>query len=120
MLLFPSAKFRKRRGRTKPARATAPVGPLTLVAAEYDSGSWVQLTFDRPIDVAGIDGAAVTIADGGAAILYAGTNVVTLVDPATVEIALTGLDNWLDPGVTMSATAANGIVAVGDGAAWAG
>jgi hypothetical protein len=122
MLHIPPPPFRKRRGRPKrtPPQPAAPVGALTLVACAYDSGSWVQLTFDRPIDIAGVDGAAVTVADGGAAILYVGTSAVILIDPATVEIALTGFDSWLDPGVTLTATAANGIVAVGDGAAWAG
>ena len=117
---FIPAKPRRRRKREPIASSPAPVGPLTLVACAYDPGMWVELTFDRAIDIAGIDGEAITIDDGDAAIRFRGTEDVTLTGPATVRIVVTGFDDWFEPGVTMTATGANGIVAVGDGAAWAG
>src|SRR5688500_19821617 len=118
MLIVPQIPFRRRR-RSKTA-PPSPVGPLRLVACAYQSGTYVDLTFDRPIDIAAIDGEAITADDGDAAIRFRGELDNMLVEPNVVRIALAGFDSWLEPGVTMTATAANGIVAVGGGAAWAG
>ena len=90
------------------------------MAASYDPTAAVVLTFDRAIDIAGIDGAAVVVNDGVNGLQFAGTNGVTLVGPAAVEVVLAGLGEWLDPGVTLTVSPANGIVAAGDGAAFAG
>src|SRR5688500_3937898 len=116
--LYP--RKRKPRPRGNQPAPTPPVGPLTLIACAYDPGAWIELTFDRPIDIAAIDGEAVTIGDGDSAIRFRGTEDVTLTGPSTVQIVVSGFDSWFEPGVTMTATGANKIVAVGDGAAWGG
>src|SRR5687768_15961124 len=100
---------RRRRKRRSVASRPTPPAPLTLVSAAYDSGSWVQLIFDRAIDIAAIDVSAIVVRDGGAAIQFVGTTPATLVGPMNVEIPLTGFDDWLEPGVTMTVSAANGI-----------
>ena len=47
-----------------PATTPAPPAALTLVSATYDPAKSVELTFDRPIDVAGIDVTAILVDDG--------------------------------------------------------
>ena len=123
MLLFPSAKFRKPRRRAKGA-PSAPPAALTLVAAAFDDASEVPamtLTFDRAIDVAGLDGYQVTLADGVyAGLLYAATGTVTMLSPASVRIELNTIGEAEPGGVHLTATAASGIVAVDDGGTWGG
>jgi hypothetical protein len=111
--------------RTRKARAkrkrTPPPAALVLVAATYEEVVSVSLTFDRPIDIAGLVGAQITVDDGAVAgILYAGTSVATLTDPQTVRIELVEVGVSGDPGTRLTASAANGIVAVDDGGEWAG
>jgi hypothetical protein len=92
-----------------------------LVSASYDVGTSVRLTFDRAINIAGLNGLAFTVDDaadsgnaysGGGGGVMAGANAVDifLVDPTPPSGA----------GTTLTATAANGIVAVDDGGVWAG
>ena len=94
--------------------------PLVLTAAVYEPGTWIELSFDRPIDIGAIDGSAITIDDGDMAIRFIGVPGAVLTAPATVRIEVTGFDDWFIPGVTMTATGGNGIVAAGDSAAWSG
>ena len=56
---------RKRKPRPK-AQPTPPAPPvaLVLVSAVYEGGAAVTLTFDRPIDIAGLDGSSVIVDDG--------------------------------------------------------
>jgi hypothetical protein len=97
------------------------VGPLTLVSAAYEPGTLIELSFDRAIDIAGLDGSVIVIDDGSiSGFRYAATLVATLIGPAVVRIELDGIEEFAGPDVRMTAGAANGIVAVGDGAAWAG
>ncbi len=98
------------------------VAALTLVAAVYQEAAWVQLTFDRPIDVVGLIGSAITVDDGDlTATRWEATGPsVTMIDPATVRIELTEFDPFGGGGILLDATSASGIVAVDDGGAWAG
>jgi hypothetical protein len=119
--VFTPAKRRVgRRRRQGVPSSPAPAG-LTLVAATYDPDTSVDLTFDRPIDVGAFDGAAVVVEDGeivGAK--YDGQGGATLLNPTTVRISLLEVGPPDGPPVTLSASAANGIVAADDGGAWAG
>ena len=104
------------------ARPAAPSRPPVLVAASYEPGSWVDLTFGRPVDVTGVVPGALTVADGDdVGARFGGTGPVTQPGgPATVRVTLAALEPWATPGVRLTATAASGIVAAEGGAAWAG
>jgi hypothetical protein len=116
--LVPLIPFRIRRRRRPAARA--PVEALTLVAAAYDPGAAVELTFDRAIDVDAMDVSAVTVWDGPAGFQYGGADVPALVSPDTVRVAVVGVAEWTGTGVTMTVTAASGIVSAVGGLTWAG
>ena len=122
MLSFPATAFRKRRGRERRRPAAVPLGPLTLVAATYDAGvPYIELTFDRAVDVSGLDGSQVTVNDGvEAGGFFAADGAVTVISPTTVRVELSELSSSSTPSTTLTATADNGIVAADDGAAWAG
>ena len=116
-LLYP----RRRKTKARHAATTAPPQALNLVAATYEEVVSVSLTFDRPIDIAALDGGQITVDDGAVAgILYAATGVATLTDPQTVRIELVEIGLSGGPGTQLNASAASGIVAVGDGGTWAG
>ena len=118
MLMLPPTEFRKRRGRPNSAR---PPFALTLVAAMYDPGTSIRLSFDRPIDVAALVGSQIIVDDGVIlGIQYEAQGTATMIDPATVEIGLLDVTGSSVPGVRLTAGAANGIVAVDDGGTWAG
>ena len=121
MLIVPLIPFRRRRRRAAAAAPPAPPAALVLVAAIYDAGAAVTLTFDRAIDIAGLDGSVIIVEDGvHAEYRYAGTVGATLLSPATVQIELAGVEEFVGPGIQLDAGAANGIVAVDDGGAWGG
>ena len=91
-----------------------------LVAAGYEPTAWVDLAFDRAVDVGGIDPSAVRVWDGPDTFLYAGVGAVELVSPTTVRVFVTGVEDFAGEGVTMTVGSDNGIVAADDGGAWAG
>ena len=96
-----------------------PVAP-TLVAAVFDGTLLtVTLTFDVAVDVGGFAPEQVNVIDGPNAQLFQATGI-TLDDPVTATVALTQVDSASGEEVLLDATPANGIVAVGDGAAWGG
>ena len=126
MVLLPPAK-RKSVGR--PAGAQSPPTPptpplaLTLVAATYDPATLLlMLTFDRPVNIAAFDGAAVQVGDPTFNFtLYNGTGgAAYLASPTVVGIYLAQQDDYFGTEVDLMADGASGIVAVDDGAAWAG
>jgi hypothetical protein len=120
---IPPAKRKSQRPRIRPAKA-APVAALTLVAAVYDSDTNdnVTLTFDRPIDIAALDPAAIEVSDG----VYVGSLLrgvsagTVLLAPDRLKVMLADIGSVPAGDITLTATAANGIVAVDDGGAWAG
>src|SRR5687767_13107278 len=92
MLLFPPSSFRKPRGRVR-RKPPAPAVALTLVSAELtfnaEDDAVLVLTFDRAIDVAGLDGSQITVDDaGGMGFAYAGTGVDSVPTPQSVVVAL--------------------------------
>ncbi len=120
MFVEPPLHPRRSRARSK-RRRSAPPAALTLVAAEYDAATLVRLTFDRPIDIAGIVASAIVVSDGPyEAARFAGTGAAELSAPATVELPLELTGPASGPIVTLTASALNGIVAVDDGGTWAG
>ena len=59
--------YRRRAGATKPRKAppAPPPAALTLVSASFDLDDFsVLLAFDRAVDAAGLDPAAITLQDG--------------------------------------------------------
>jgi hypothetical protein len=122
MLIFPTPKYRKPRGRQKiVAAAPAPPAALTMIEASFDpaDGVYLRLTFDRPIDASGLNGAAITQGVEEFEYLYNATGGYTMIDPATIEFLMVHIGS--SPfGDYMHATGASGIVAVDDGGTWAG
>ncbi|MGB7159891.1 MAG: hypothetical protein WBD40_17625 [Tepidisphaeraceae bacterium] len=122
MLIIPPTKFRKRPGRVRPRATQAPPAALTLVAAAYDKdASCVDLAFDRPIDIGAMDVTQIVVDDD----TFRGLRLVgfaspVLLNPTTVRVPLNEVGGATQPDVHLTAGAANGIVAAGDGAAWAG
>jgi hypothetical protein len=110
-----------RRRRRRPPAATAPTPvALTLVAAEYFDGETVWLTFDRPVDLAGIVPSAIVVNDavtaGGK---YAGYAAM-LTGPTVVEVSLEFVEAISGTEIRLDVGAGTGIVAVDDGGTWAG
>jgi hypothetical protein len=105
--------------RRRPPRPRA-VADLRLVSATYQSAASVRLTFDRPVKIAALDVSAITVSDGdGTGTLYQGHGSAVMVSPQTVQVPLQGV-GMTSGGVTLTATAATGIVAEDDGGTWAG
>ena len=122
MLTIPPTKFRKHRRPLK-KRGRAPVAALTLVSASYDSGELeLTLTFDRAIDIAGIDPSVIRVYDGGAALaVYQGAaDGATLDGPATLRLVMEEFGESAAGPVLLVASAESGIVATDDGGTWAG
>ena len=111
---------RRRRQDVSSSPAPAPPVALTLIAAEYDTGTTIELTFDRAVDIAGIVVGDVSVNEGPESIRYVGSGAATLVTPTKVVIGLVEDGGQGAPFITLTAGAGNGIVAVDDGGAWAG
>jgi hypothetical protein len=90
------------------------------VGATYEQGAAVELTFDVSINVDAFDPVSLTLFDGPAGFQYVGTDAFEMVSPTTLRVPIIGTEEWTGAGVTMSVTNASGIVAVTDGAEWAG
>jgi hypothetical protein len=120
ILFIPKPPRRRRKGRD----ATRPMAPaaLTLTAASFDNDTvTITLTFDRAIDIAELVGGDIIVNDADiTGNLYEATGAATMLSPTTVQIELNGVGESTGTGVRLSAGAANGIVAVDDGAAWGG
>ena len=114
MLMFTPLRPAGRRTKARPVPA------LKLVSATYQSGTWVRLTFGRPVDASGLVADQVTFVDQPADGIYQGTGAATMVGPTTVQVALTPIGMSGGTERLLTATAGTGIVADGDGAAWAG
>ena len=108
--------------RKRKQRATSsPVSALVLIAAAYEPGAYVELTFDRAIDIAGFVPSTVLVSDGDVmGFFYQGSDESFLMGPTTLRVMLVGIEEGAPSGVTMTAGASNGIVASDDAAAWAG
>jgi hypothetical protein len=98
----------------------APRG-LTLVQAYYDSGNFIELTFDRAIDAWSADGSQIVVDDGVNEFQrFAATGWVMMVDSVTVDMGLVAIGPPTGPHIRLTAGAQTGIVAIDDGGTWAG
>ena len=118
--VFILAKRRVRRKRR--AVPTPPDAGPVLVAAAYDAGDQVlTIAFDRAVDVGNIVVEEFIVLDGNLGVEWAGTgDELTQPTPASVAMFMTDGGAYAGTGVTLNVSAANGIVAVDGGAAWAG
>ncbi len=119
---FTPAPRRVHRRRKQGASSPPAPAALTLLEAAYDEvAQTLRLTFDRAIDVAGLDGGQIVVDDGAiTGTRYEAVGPATLDGPAAVVIGLLELGPTEDPGTLLSAGAGNGIVAIDDGGTWAG
>jgi hypothetical protein len=125
MLIRTPPKYVKRH---RPLKKKPQFGPppavLTLVEASYstDDGALVRLKFDRAIDIAGIDEGQIGVRDGLFLHqqLVGNAGGVVVIDPQTIDVYLTATGAYAGADQLLTATGATGIVAVDDGAAWAG
>jgi hypothetical protein len=101
-------------------RAAAPVLTLALVSAARDESPSLTLTFDRPVDVSALDVSRLRVDDGLLGFTYVGYDTPIVVNPTTVQILLSGVEEYAGPGVILTAPANTGIVAAQGGAAWPG
>ena len=114
------------RNRKRPARRPPPGTPpappvaLVLVAATYETGAALTLTFDRAITIAGLDGSVILVRDQAEALLFDATGEPEMISPFEVRLALVPVEGDSTPGVTLTAGPTNGIVAVDDGGTWGG
>jgi hypothetical protein len=116
MVIIPDIPFIPQKKRERAAIAS-PV----LVQAIYSNEDWLlTLTFDRAIDITHFDGSQFTVRDGvfnGK--VWVAESPPSVLDPATICMALDPVEDYAGEDVRMTATAMNGIVAV-DGGAWEG
>jgi hypothetical protein len=120
MLINSPPLFRKRPGRAQEAAARAPVA-LTLVSATYDADApGVFLTFDREIDLSGINVGAFVVLDGINGNHMLGSGAPERVSPAQVLVYFVFVEPYAGPDVLLTAGADNGIVAMDDGGVWEG
>ena len=112
----------KKRVRRKPRPQSPSAGPaLALVAAVWEEGPVLFLTFDRAIDIAAMDVSAILVDDGQImGFRYRGANEPELTGPATVRVQVDGIDEDTHPGVHLTASAASGIIALDDAQPWSG
>jgi hypothetical protein len=82
--------------------------------------TWVELTFDRAIDITNIDVEQVEVDDPVSGLLWTGTGepLATGANSVRIELADTGAS--ASGSVVLNASAETGIVAVDDGGTWAG
>lgn len=119
MLILPLIRRRKRS--PKASTQVAPPAALVLTAASIDDDvSFVNMQFDRAINIDAIDVTTITVGTITTGGLYQGDGTPTLVDPRTVQIPLTGIGEYPYTNVMLFVDAGNGIVAVNDGGTWAG
>ena len=117
MLIIPPLPARRPR---KSGPPTPPIAAPVLVAASCTEGPTLILSFDRPVDVAGLVPGLLRVDNGLLMYRYVGYQTPAVLDPQTIEVPLTGVEDYAGPGVTLTAAAGNGIVAADGGLAWAG
>ena len=91
-----------------------------LVAADYEESTWLWLSFDRPLDIAGLVGSAIQVNDPSNGTLFAATGPATLNEPTVLQLGLVVVTDSSTGDLSVTATGASGIVAVDDGGTWAG
>ena len=119
MLNIPTIPFIARRKKQPAVIAPA---PLTLVAASYDENvALVTMQFDRAIDISGFVATSLTLQDGDyVGAIYDGHSPFSLIAPDTIRTALFQMTEEAPPGVKLTVSSSNGIVASDDGGTWEG
>ncbi len=112
--------IRQGRSPRKNLRSSPPSAALTLVSAVTTEGPVLTMQFDRAIDIAAMEVSVIRMDDGVQGFRYVGGGTPILVDPVTVQVELDGVEEYTGPDVLLNVAAGNGIIAAGDGAAWAG
>ena len=122
MFIIPPPQRKQKRIRFKPELPPnpPPVTALTLVAAEFSSDPFVDLTFDRAIDIENINLGAFRVNEQATGYYYLGQPDAMLISATTVRVPLVDVDYWEGTGLHLIAGAGNGIVAVDDGGTWSG
>jgi hypothetical protein len=123
MVVLPPAR-RKSVGRLTGMTSAPPAPPpvaLVLVEASFDpDGPEVYLTFDRPIDIAGLIVAQFAVADGPDGHQLVGFETPFLIAPNQVQVLMQITGAAGGDQVLLTAGAGNGIVASDDGGTWGG
>jgi hypothetical protein len=104
-------------------RRRRPPATLTLVAAAYQNGDYVRLTFDREISNYALDATELFVDDKTlSGKRWRGTGTGTLLGPHIVQIGLSEVGPTSVPsGILLTASPYTGIVAAGDvEITWAG
>ena len=114
----------KRVGRKLKERRTAespPVETLELVAATYQEGASVTLTFNQAIDISAFNGDAVFLDDTTYTLRqYIAVGGASLLSPTTMRAMLVDFEQSQSQAVTLTAPASTGIVAVNGDGTWSG
>jgi hypothetical protein len=119
MLINPPPVLRRRD--SLPKRRAPRAVALSLLSATYDADApGLFLTFDRAIDLAGIDVASFTVDDGVNGYHMIGSGAPEVVSPVQVLVYVVFVEAYSGPDVLMTATADNGIIALDDGGKWTG
>ena len=117
---FIPAKRRVRRKRRSVSTPAPLPGAPVLVAAEYLApGTWLRLTFDRPVS-GPLVGEAIFVDDGPETGLVWVATAETPAGPTTLELTLSQVGTSGGAVTTLTAGAETGIVSTFDGTAWAG
>jgi hypothetical protein len=122
-MLTPSPPKRPRRSERSPKSAppNPPPAPLVFVSGIVDPGAYgVYLSFDRDIDIAGVDVTQFTLGLAADGVMLVGAGTATLNGFDSIHVPMVVAGGYGGSVDLVSATAANGIVAAGDGGAWAG
>ena len=91
-----------------------------LVAATYQAGVSVTLTFNQAIDLSAFNGEAVVVEDGPGYVTYIGSGGVTPIGSTGVRLGLVAFEEGAGSVVTLNAPATTGLTAVNGGGTWAG
>src|SRR5438046_2773117 len=112
MLIIPPSKFRHRRTPAKRKAPTRPAPPvLALTAAAYDSGAaTIELTCDRPVDLAAFNGSRVSVNDPlETNQLFLATGPIEVLSPETFKAGLNPVGDASGSDELLGASASNGI-----------
>ena len=113
---IPSFLRRSRVNRIPPMPPTA----LTLLAATYQSGAWIELSFSYAIDISELDGAAIFVEDGPGGVLWIAIGSATQTGSTSVRIGLVEFESASGSAITLTAPATTGIRVYGGSGTWAG
>jgi hypothetical protein len=123
-MLMPTPPLRKsHRAAKNPAMAAPPPPPLALVlvSAMIDPDGPIRyLTFDRAVDLSGVDSAAFEVKDGDNDSDFIGVGAPGQNDPTQCNVPMESAGPYSGTGVTATVGPGNGIVAADDGGLWAG